>query len=166
MTEVFVDVGDLHLEFKPIPVKISFGYGWTFLQKVSGSLGKAAKGLDSSNFNEGADMIGICASLLPALGDAIDKLVNSFDDKEVMRIIEAHRPYIKVLDSDNEKLELNFDYHFKNRPELLMILFVRIVEVYYKRFFTEFLTLPEIKERIDKVKETMRNSKIETVQEE
>ena len=115
MTEVFKDLGDLHLVFSPVPVKISFGYGWTFLQKVSGSLGKAAKGLDSSSFKEGSDMIGICASLLPALGDAVDKLVNSFDEKDIMRIIESHRPYIKVLDGDNIR---------KWKPKLWLIFFI------------------------------------------
>jgi hypothetical protein len=165
MTEIIqVDIKDLKFEFNPIPTKISFPYGWSFMQKLSGSLGKAAKELNASNLND-KDLIGACTSLIPVLGEAVNNLINSFSHEEILKIIGDHVPFIKTIE-EKGKTPLNIDYSFSNRPELILILFVKIVEVYYKSFFTELLTLPGIKEKVDLIKEKISSQKEDMVQPE
>lgn len=143
-------IEELSLEFKSLPLKVSFQYGWSFIQKLSSSLGKGLKDVKGLELDD-SDLVNLGISLLPVLGESIDKLVNSFQHEEIMRIINQHKSYIKVENENGEMVELNFDYHFSGKPHLLIVLLIKIVEVYYKDFFIQSLShlgLDKLKDKV------------------
>jgi len=116
----FVDLENIHLGFKAIPIKNNWQLSWELLQKASKSL----------SFKEG-DSVGMIIN-------GISQLINNFSADEIETIINKHLPFIYVLENGKEN-PLNIDYHFNGKPYLVLTLLVKIIEVYYKSFFIELL---------------------------
>jgi len=148
---VQIEIKDLKFEFRQVPVKASFDIGWSLFRKLGSSLGKSLKSIKSSDFIEATTLEEAAIGCVPAFGDAIENVLNNFSSDDITKFIKIHAPYIKASSNEDQLTDLNIDFHFSGRPELIFILFVKIVEVYYTSFFIESLALLEIKERVSLV---------------
>jgi len=145
---VQIELKEIKFEFRQLPVKVSFDIGWNLFQKIISSCGKSLKAIKSSDFKKDMELEKIIVGTMPVLGEAIESLVNNFSNDDITKFIKIHSPYIKASSNEDQLTDLNIDFHFSGKPELIILLFVKIVEVYYKSFFIESLALLEIKERM------------------
>ena len=130
-----VDLLDLKLKFKTVPVGVSFKYGWFFIQKLGACIGKVSSIFEKKDNDKEKEEFTL-DEILPVIVSLTGEVVSSLSFEEINEIVNKHAPYIKVLEDDRE-LDLNIVYHFQEKPEGIIILIMKIFEVYYKNFFTE-----------------------------
>lgn len=132
-------IEDLTFIFKKVPSMFSFKYAFSFLKKISKTIESSCDSLDSTAFKKEQNEENIIMALVPLLAKGQSSLISSFEYDEIIEIIENHLKYIKIQGKQKEE-DLNLEYHFDDRPEMYMLLLIKIIEVYYASFFTKTIT--------------------------
>lgn len=134
------DGEELKLVFKELPLKISFPQFHILGQKIS-------KSFQNTNLDDEI------ASII----NSISNLMNNLDVEYLQKFFKIHKSFIKVIGDDGEQ-DLNEIFHLKARPDLMYLIIIKIIEVYYKSFFIGLLKNLGLKERLEKIVKTFQTS--------
>jgi len=137
------DGEELKLSFKEIPLKLSFPQFHILGQKITSSLKGSIDNIKGSLDDD-------ISKYLPCLLSAISGLMNNLDVEYLLGFFETHKKYIKVIEKTGEK-ELNEIFHLKGRPDIMYLVIIKIIEVYYKNFFIGLLKNLMGKEKVSKM---------------
>lgn len=149
-----LNIGDgeeLKLVFKELPLKLSFPQFHLLSQKITNSLGESFKNIK----DEGLDSD--ISKYLPVLASGLSGLMNSLDIEYLLDFIKIHIKYIDVVGKE-ATIQLNEVFHFKGRPDLMYLIIIKIIEVYYKNFFIGLLKSLNLMDKVSKISQKFRKS--------
>lgn len=149
-----LNIGDgeeLKLIFKELPLELSFPQFHLLSQKITNSLGKSFNNVK----NEGLDSD--ISKYLPVLTNGLSGLMNNLDIKYLLDFIKIHKKYID-FEGKEATVQLNEVYHFNGRPDLMYLIIIKIIEVYYKNFFIGLLKSLNLMEKVSKMTQAFQKS--------
>ena len=141
------DDNEINLVFQAIPTKTSLKEGYSIVQKITKSIGDAGGNVKIAGSDE------IFSAVIPLLSKGVANLFENFSGDDLLKIIETHSRYMRVVEEGSEK-PFNIEYHLSEKPDLVMDLVVEIIKVYYMGFMIGFLKRTGILSQMTKALES------------